>query len=340
MLVSVGYPTAMEGLIYPVPFAGPEDLVRIAQAAERLGYHSIWGNDHLTTQHYVRAEYKEAPRFFEPLVSFAFVAAATTRLRLGTGLLVLPMRRDIVVVAKQVATLDHFAQGRLEIGLGVGAYREEFEAVQPGFKAHRGDMVEEGIRALRALFAERSASFDGRYYRFKEVELSPKPRQDNLPLLIGGNNENAWRRAAFYGDGWIPAGIAPERLAADAAKMRELAAARGRDPRRLSLAPQYICCVDRTHEKALERFRRSQVHTHLLSLRKSTLKEQGTATFEEINLIGSIEHVREKVGRLAGLGVDHLLGIIFAANTVAELIDQMELFATEISPAARGDQIL
>ena len=114
-------------------------------------------------------------------------------------------------------------------------------------------------------------------------------------------------------------------------------AARGRDARRLRLAPQYVCCLDRTHEKALERFRRSQVHTHLVSLRSSTLKEQGTATFEEINLIGSIDHVREKVERLATLAVDHLLGIIFAANTVAELLDQMELFAAEILPGARGD---
>ena len=134
----------MEGLTYPIPFSDPENLVRIAQHAEALGYHSVWGNDHMTTQHYVRAEFSVPPRFWEPLVTYAFLAAHTKTLRFGTGVLVLPMRRDIVVLAKQIATLDHFSGGRLEIGVGVGAYREEFEALWPGAEVHRGDMVEEG----------------------------------------------------------------------------------------------------------------------------------------------------------------------------------------------------
>ena len=144
----------------PIPFSDPEVIIKIAQHAERLGYHSVWGNDHMTTQHYVRAEFPVAPRFWEPLVTYAFVAANTTTLRFGTGILVLPMRRDIVVVAKQIATLDHFSGGRLEIGVGVGAYREEFEALWPDAEVHRGDMVEEGVKALQLLFSERVASFD------------------------------------------------------------------------------------------------------------------------------------------------------------------------------------
>ena len=81
------------------------------------------------------------------------------------------MRRDIVVTAKQIATLDHLSNGRVEIGVGVGAYREEFEALTPDGKFHRGDMVQEGVKALQLLFSERSASFDGKYYRFRDVEL-------------------------------------------------------------------------------------------------------------------------------------------------------------------------
>src|SRR5215813_6028388 len=74
-LFSVGFPTGMEGLTYPIPFSNPEDLVRIAQHAEALGYHSVWGNDHMTTQHYVRAEFPVPPRFWEPLVTYAYLAA-------------------------------------------------------------------------------------------------------------------------------------------------------------------------------------------------------------------------------------------------------------------------
>ena len=151
LLFSVGFPTGMEGLTYPIPFSDPESLVQIAKHAEALGYHSVWGNDHMTTQNYVRAEFPVPPRFWEPLVTYSFLAAHTTTLRFGTGVLVLPMRRDIVVTAKQIATLDHLSNGRVEIGVGVGAYREEFEALNPDGKVHRGDMVEEGVKALQSV---------------------------------------------------------------------------------------------------------------------------------------------------------------------------------------------
>jgi len=203
MKISVGLPTGMEGLMYPVPFSTPKDIVDIAVHAERLGYHSVWGNDHMTPQHYVRAEFSIPPNVWEPLITYGFIAAATKTLRMGTGMLVLPMRRDIVVTAKQIATLDQFSGGRLEIGIGVGAYREEFEALQPHFKAHRGNMVDEGLQALRQLFTERSASHEGEYYQYRDVEMFPKPLQKQLPLYLGGNNRNAILRAAKAGDGRI-----------------------------------------------------------------------------------------------------------------------------------------
>src|ERR1700758_783920 len=187
-LFSVGFPTGMEGLTYPIPFSNPEDLVRVARHAESLGYHSVWGNDHMSTQHYGRAEFPVPPRFWEPLVTYAYLAAHTSTLRFGTGVLVLPMRRDIVVTAKQIATLDHLSNGRVEIGVGIGAYREEFEALNPDVQVHRGEMVEEGVKALRLLFSERDVSFEGKYYKFKDVELFPKPLQKDLPIYFGGNN--------------------------------------------------------------------------------------------------------------------------------------------------------
>ena len=95
VIVSAGLPTCMEGLTYPIPFSDPANLLRIAQHAEKLGYHSVWGNDHMTTQNYVRAEFPTPPRFWEPLITYAWLAGATTTLRFGTGILVLPMRRDI-----------------------------------------------------------------------------------------------------------------------------------------------------------------------------------------------------------------------------------------------------
>jgi probable F420-dependent oxidoreductase len=332
LILSAGLPTGMEGLTYPMPFSTPETLIKIAQHAEKLGYHSVWGNDHMTTQHYVREEFPVPPRFWEPLMTYAFIAANTTTLRFGTGILVLPMRRDIVVLAKQIATLDHFSGGRLEIGVGVGAYKEEFDALRPEGGVHRGDMVEEGVKALQLLFKERNATFDGKYYKYKDVEFFPKPKQERLPIYFGGNNENHIRRVAEGADGWIPAGMPAEKLKAMVSQMMDMTAAAGRDPAKIAVAPQYIVHAARNHETAVARYKQSQMHKHLLSLSKSTLKGQAGLPMEDINLIGSPDAIVEKVHRLKDAGVTHLLGMYFAANDVQELLDQMQFFAEEITP--------
>ncbi len=333
MLVSAGLPTGMEGLTYPIPFSEPEAVVRIAQHAEKLGYHSVWGNDHMTTQHYVRSEFPIPPRFWEPLMTYAFVAAATKTLRFGTGLLVLPMRRDIVVTAKQIATLDHFSGGRLEIGIGIGAYREEFEALNPDATAKRGDIVDEGLQALNLLFGQRVASFEGRHYKFRDVELAPKPLQKRLPIYVGGNNVNNIKRTIQYGaDGWLPAAVPLERMRQDVKLLHELAHKAGRDPKTVAVAPQYVVHVGKTQEAALARFRQSQMNKHLTSLRKSTLKEQ-SASHEDINLIGTPDVIIERALALKAAGVTHLLGLYFAANTVSELMDQMQMFAEDVMPS-------
>lgn len=335
MRFSAGLPTGMEGLTYPIPFSDPEAVIRIAQHAEKLGYHSVWGNDHMTTQNYVRAEFETPPRFWEPLVTYSFVAAETTTLRFGTGILVLPMRRDIVVVAKQLATLDHFSGGRLEIGVGIGAYREEFLALQPGAKLPRGKILDEGIPALQALLRERVASFDGEYFSYRDVELYPKPKQDHVPFYIGGNNANNLRRTAKWGDGWLPAAVHLDQMRKDVTTLRELTEAEGRDFSRIEVAPQYIVHTGKTREAALERFNQTQMCAHLTSLRQSTLKDQGALAHEDINLIGTAEDVIERANLLGEAGVTHLLGLYFAANDITELLDQMQIFAEDVVPHVR-----
>lgn len=332
LIFSVGFPTGMEGLTYPIPFSDPESLVRIAKHAEALGYHSVWGNDHMTTQHYVRAEFPVPPRFWEPLVTYAFLAAHTTTLRFGTGVLVLPMRRDIVVTAKQIATLDHLSNGRVEIGVGVGAYREEFEALNPGSKTHRGEMVEEGVRALQLLFSERVTSFDGKYYKFKDVELYPKPKQARLPIYFGGNNPAHLRRTAEHADGWVPAGLPLDTLRRMVAELKQMTAAAGRDFSKLQIAPQYVVHLGRDQDKAVARYRESQMFKHFESLKTSTLKGQATTKSEDINLVGSFERVVERAQAFRDAGVTHFLGLFFAANSVSELMDQMQMFAEEVRP--------
>lgn len=335
MRVSAGLPTGMEGLTYPIPFSDPENIIRIAQAAETLGYDSVWGNDHMTTQNYVRAEFPVPPRFWEPLVTYAFVLSNTKAIKVGTGILVLPMRRDIVVTAKQIATLDHFGKGRLELGVGIGAYREEFKALQPDSKLQRGDIVDEGLQALHKLFNERVASFDGKFYRFHDVELFPKPYQKKLPIYIGGNNSNNIRRAVEWGDGWLAAGMHVDRMRAGVKTLHEMAEKKGRDPGTIEVCPQFVVHLGKTHQAAVEGFRKSQMNKHMMSLAKSTLQGQGSATNEEINLIGTPSEVVDKAIAFREAGVTHLLGLYFAANTVQELLDQMQIFAEEVMPKVK-----
>lgn len=333
MICSAGLPTCMEGMMYPVPFATPEDVFEIARHAEALGFHSVWGNDHMTTQKYVRKSFAQAPNFWEPLVTYAFVAAATKHLRIGTGMLVTPMRRDIVVLAKQLTTLDQFSGGRLILGIGVGAYREEFEALHPGWKVHRGKMVEESIQALRRLFEERIASWEGKYYQYRDVEMFPKTYQDPIPLYIGGNSLNAVRRTAKYADGWLPAGMPVGLLQDRIGHLEELLQVEGRTIDDVDVAVQFIAYIGKTHEAAVQRFERSQMYRHLVSLSESTLKNQVGANHAEINLIGTADETVAKVTRLAEVGVKHLCGLYFCAEEVQELKDQMQIFAEEVMPA-------
>src|SRR5262249_22357697 len=238
-------PTCIEGMMSRVPFARPEDILRTAQLAERVGFDSVWGNDHMTTQRYVQREWPQPPNFYEPLITFTWVAARTERIKLATGIIVLPMR-TMPVLAKQVATLDQLSGGRVMLGVGTGAYREEYEALCPdGKDARRGEIVDEGMRALRLLFTERKATFHGRHVRFEAVECFPKPRQAPLPLYAGGNHPEVRRRAGAYAEGWMPAVLSPEEIARGVQDVRRAAdkAGPGGAPNRL--APPFACSIGR-----------------------------------------------------------------------------------------------
>ncbi len=255
MRFSIQLPTCTEGLVNPVPFATPADFIRLAQEAERLGYDAVWGNDHITAAPYVRAAWADPPNFYEVLITLATVGAHTRRVRLGTAVLVLPLR-DPVLVAKQAATLDRFTGGRVILGVGIGAYREEFRAQWPRCAAaRRGDLLDEGLAALRLLLAQREASHAGPHYAFEKVELFPKPVQRPLPIYVGGHNEAAVARAARYGQGWLPGWRPFDEVKARTALLRRLTAEAGRDPREVEAAIQFTVMLGRSREEASARYR-------------------------------------------------------------------------------------
>jgi len=323
--------TCLEGMMYPVPFASPAESLRMAVLAEALGYDSVWGNDHMTTQHYVRREFPAPPSFYDLLMMLCFIGARTTRIRLGTGILVLPLRH-VVVAAKQAATLDQLTGGRLILGVGVGAYREEYEALFPDVPVRRGVLVEEGIRALRRLFTERRVTIEGRYVRFRDVECFPKPVQDPLPIWAGGNAPEVRRRAGELADGWLPAVLSPEEVGHGVEEIRRVAERAGRDPAVIEIAPQFAVSIGRTREEAVRRFHASQLYKHLQSLKASTLRDQQSGGFEDRNLIGSPAEICERIEVYRKAGVTSLPALLFVANGVPEVLDAIELFGREVIP--------
>jgi probable F420-dependent oxidoreductase len=138
----------------------------------------------------------------DPLIWMAAVAAVTTRLRLLTGVIILPLRNPLVL-AKQVATLDSMSGGRIELGIGVGWLKEEFEALGVPFEK-RGKRSDEYIAAMRALWASDGASFSGEFVNFHQVSSNPKPVAGKVPIVIGGHSEAAAKRAGRLGDGFFP----------------------------------------------------------------------------------------------------------------------------------------
>jgi probable F420-dependent oxidoreductase len=174
----------------------------LAQAAEELGYDSIWAGDHISYRNPI----------LDVVVALATFAAVTERITLGAGIVLLPLRHPSVV-AKELASLDYVSGGRVILGVGVGGEGEkDFEAVGVDPR-ERGARASEAMRALRALFGEQPASFEGRYFSFAGVEIAPSsPRPGGPPLWVGGRSEAAIRRAAELGDGWIPIWVSVERF--------------------------------------------------------------------------------------------------------------------------------
>jgi probable F420-dependent oxidoreductase len=185
------------------PCAAPEVAARVARAAEAAGFDSVWTGEHVVLPD-PQAPPSPAPPghpMLDPAVALAFLAAHTTRLRLATGIIILPQRNP-VVLAKELASVDVVSGGRLIFGLGAGYLKPEFDAVGARFD-DRGARADEYIDVLRALWTQEKPSFAGRTVRFSGVDAHPRPVQKpHPPIVVGGTSPGALRRAVGRGNGW------------------------------------------------------------------------------------------------------------------------------------------
>ena len=218
---------------------GPDGVRRFAQALERIGYDHIDVFDHVVMGFPIEGRppgpYNAAMPILEALVTLGFLAAATSRMTLGTEVLVLP-QRDPTLVAKQVSTLDTLSDGRIRLGVGVGWQESEYEALGEDFHT-RGARMDEAIAVLRTYWSEPQVTLAGRHYRATAMGMEPKPPQGRrLPIWIGGGSDAALRRVGKLGDGWLASRVTDaEDGRRSIAAIRRYAVEAGRDPATLGL---------------------------------------------------------------------------------------------------------
>lgn len=226
------------------PFARRESIERFVRAAEDAGFDGLWVFDHVVIRKEQGSAYpysadgrlgfRPTLDFLEPLTLLAFVAATTTRIRLGTSVLVLPMRQP-VLHAKILATIDHLSGGRLILGGGVGWWKEEFEVLGVPFE-RRGKRIEEWLQLVRALWTEEWVQFRGEFYECVDWTCNPKPVRGTIPIWLGGESEGQLRRVGRFAEGWLATAKSLPDLERRFAIAKEAAKANGRDPDALVLA--------------------------------------------------------------------------------------------------------
>lgn len=222
-------------------YIDPKLAVELVQAGEEAGFDSAWTVEHTVVPEGYESKYPYSPtgrmpgrenEFIlpDPLMWMAYVAAATSRIKLGTAMLILPQHNP-VLVAKQVASLDHLSGGRVLLGIGVGWLREEFEVLGASFD-DRGRRADEYVAAMRELWSSDAPTFHGEFVRFTKAHCLPQPVNKAVPIIVGGDSKLAARRAGRLGDGYFPARGTQTELIELA---RRTAEEHGRDPASLEI---------------------------------------------------------------------------------------------------------
>jgi probable F420-dependent oxidoreductase len=313
---------------YSLPTRGPlanrESMLALAKRGEELGFTYLAFPDHIVIPRQIESPYPySAGRkmasigegdCLEEITAMAFIAGATTRMRLLSSVMVVP-HRPPMFTAKALATLDVLSQGRLTVGIGAGWMDEEFRAIGAPPFAERGKVTDEYLKIFKILWTEDDPRFEGKYARFENINFNPKPVQKpHPPIWVGGESPAALRRTAALGDAWYPIGSNPEfplnsaeRFSQGVARLHEEARRIGRDPASIELA--YWA---------------------------SWYKEGQTLNLEDGQrqlFTGSDAEVAQDIHKFRVLGVRYLL-FNFARANLAESLAALERFAANVLPLA------
>jgi probable F420-dependent oxidoreductase len=303
------------------PTATREGVLALAREGERLGLHSAMIADHIVFPVESQSQYPYTldgghPSGGDALETFSILgvaAGATERLRLVTSVLVLPYRNP-VLTAKVVASLDVLSGGRLTLGVGTGWLKEEFEALDSPAFSERGAVTDEWIRIFKQLWSQSPATFNGRFYRYSDIRCEPFPVQKpHPPIWVGGHSRAALRRTARHGDGWHPVGavaaspLPPQEMRTHLDTLKRLTEAEGRDFSALTISY------------------------------KAALYDTGTLPPDGSRrpFSGAPDDIAGDIRTFAAIGVHELI-FDFRGQSVAESVERLQRFATDVVPLVGG----
>ncbi|MFM7144196.1 MAG: TIGR03619 family F420-dependent LLM class oxidoreductase [Alphaproteobacteria bacterium] len=272
--------------------AGPAELRRVAVAADRLGYHHLTCSEHVAIP--TSALAVRGARYYDPLSTLGFLAAATERIRLVTHVVVLPYHHPLAV-AKNYGTLDRLSGGRVVLGVGVGSLEEEFALLGVDF-AGRGAAYEDALRALRAALGRREPAYEGSHWRFRDVVVDPCAVQEHLPIWLGGRTARSLRRALELADGWDPFHLSIDDLGAMLDRARSWPAWRSRHER-----PEPFSLVFSPDE------------------------------IFDVSTADGRERMAVLLRRYRAIGAD-VLSLRFRSRSCDHLLEQLEIFASRVAP--------
>lgn len=279
--------------------------------AEMLGYDGVWVQEQILSDFPV----------LESVSLLNYAAALTSRLRLGTSVLLANLRNPLQL-AKSLSTLDHLSQGRLTVGIGLGGGRAGSatgeESIFGYSSEHRVRRFVEGIEVMKALWTEPAAKYQGSFWRFNDVPMEPKPVQKpHPPIWFGAHREVALRRAVKYGDGWMGAGSSPTAtFLKESGLVRRFLEQAGRDPATFSISKRVYIAVDNDRERAERRL-----------CRWFSVRYKSSDLARRVSVWGSPEACVDRLKEIINGGAKHLL-----LNPVFDEMEHLELLAREIIP--------
>ena len=208
----------------------PQEVLEFGPLAENLGFDSVWVMDHLFNTGYIRERLEDKP-YYHPMSTLSYLAATTSKVILGTSVLVLPYHNP-VELAKYAATLDQISTGRVTLGVGAGAMAEEFHALGISMR-DRGSLTNESIDMMKELWSSHVPKYQSKRWDFSDLYFSPKPIQESIPIWVGGSSPGAIRRTALRGDGWHPTGLSAEDYVLTKRQIIDATTAANRDPSKI-----------------------------------------------------------------------------------------------------------